>query len=83
MIGKIIKIHPLKVSRNNNIFRRIEFELEDGNWAKTDICPDYRNYKNWTCVLNSKDALGEEYGGLKLRRKGEVDGDSKPKRIFL
>ena len=82
MIGKIIKIHPLKVSRNNNIFRRIEFELENGDWAKTDICPDFRNYKNWTQILTSKEPIGEEYAGLKLRKSGEVDGDSKPKRIF-
>ena len=83
MKGKITKIHPLKVSRNGNAYKRIEFELEDGSCAKTDLCPDFRNYSNWKLIINDQDnCINNYYKGLKLRRANEVDGDSKPLPSF-
>lgn len=76
MRAKIIKIHPPKQSRFENVYIRIEFLLENGEWAKSDIVTSYRNYKNWKPFI----AIGEGsfLDNVKLRRKGEVDADSRP-----
>src|SRR3990167_9554317 len=76
MHGKIIKIDALKESRAEKSFRRIYFLLEDGSWAKTDIVPVYRNYKNWKALISMFD-LGNIIfvDGLEFRNKGEIDAD--------
>jgi hypothetical protein len=79
MTGEVKKIHQIKVSSNGNLYRRIEFLLDNGNWAKTDICPDYRNYKNWAGVLQHGEGI--TVSGLRIRRTHEVDGDSTPTLI--
>lgn len=76
MKAKVTKIHPNKFSRNGNMFTRIEFQLQDKSWAKTDVCPDYRNYKGWVPVLES--GVGTEISNLKMRNKSEVNADSSP-----
>lgn len=70
------KIHPNKFSRNGNVFTRIEFIMSDNSWAKTDVCPDYRNYKGWVPVLEA--GVGTEIDNLKMRNKSEVNADSSP-----
>lgn len=77
MRGTITKIHNLKRSRNGNLFIRITFKLENGDWAKTDICPDYRNYIRWAPLLK----VGTDLSGLILKRQNEVNADSFPVKI--
>lgn len=77
MKGTIIKIHPIKHSRNGNAFIRIEFQMEDGRWAKTDICPDYRNYQRWKDYLT----VGLSLDGLELKKTGFVNADSFPEPV--
>ena len=82
MRAEIIKIHDLQYSRNGNTFIRVEFQMENSTWAKTDICPDYRNYERWKNYLK----VGAVLENLKLKRAGEIDADSfvepyRPKRI--
>lgn len=55
-----------KYSRNGKVcFRRLYFELEDGNWAATDLVPSFRNYKWWEPVV--KCGIGTEIGGIFLK----------------
>jgi len=77
MRGNITKIHKLKRSRNGNSFVRVTFKLEGGDWAKTDLCPDYRNYQRWVPFLFE----GLDLDGLVMKTKNEVDADSYPHRI--
>jgi len=72
MRGTISKIHPLKRSVNGNFFRRVEFKLEDGSWAATDLCPDFRNYARWKDFL----VEGTQLEGLELKGKSKVNADS-------
>lgn len=75
MKGTIIKIHPIKYSRNGqHVFTRVEFKLEDNTWAKTDLVQGYRNYPRWENLLK----VGNDLNGLVLKKKGEVDADSYP-----
>jgi len=74
MLGTITKIHELKESRNGNWFMRVEFRLKNGDWAKTDLCPSFRNYERWKYLLK----VGVDLTGLNLKRKGEVNADSYP-----
>ena len=76
MTGEVKKIHPIKVSSNGNLYRRLEYILENDNWAKTDICPVYRNYKNWAGGRCAGEGI--TISGLRMRRTHEVDGDSTP-----
>ena len=75
MNGTITKIHQPKESKNGKyIFIRVEFRLEDGTWAKTDLCPTFHNYKHWKNFLT----VGTELGELKMKAPGEVNADSHP-----
>lgn len=74
MKGEIIKIHDRKESRNGNIFIRVEFKMEDGEWAKTDLCPDFRNFQRWKGL----GIVGNVLDGLELKKPGEVNADSYP-----
>lgn len=77
MKAKITKIDPLKSSRAEKAYMRIYFTLEDGSWAKTDVVPSYRNYKNWKFPIELFNK-GEEVfiDGIHMRAKQEVDADS-------
>ena len=77
MKAKIIKIDPLKMSRAEKAYRRVYFTLEDGSWAKTDIVPVYRNFKNWKRLIDLFEAGAVVFiEGIEIRKKGEVDADS-------
>ena|SRR3990167_3238450 len=76
--GEIIKIHPLKSSRNGGTsYVRAEFKMEDGSWAKTDVVPGFRNASRWVPIL--KAGVGAFVTGLQFKRDGEVDADSFPR----
>lgn len=75
----IRKVHPMKMSRNGNRFIRLDFELEDGRFGKTDICPDYRNYPRWQRIIAL--GAGTSLGLLQIKREGkmvEINADSYP-----
>ena len=78
--GVITKIHNIKRARGRAIksfaskFIRITFKMEDGSWAKTDICPEYRNYRNWAGII--KAGTGTVVQGLVFRRGKEINADS-------
>lgn len=77
MKAKIIKIDPLKESRTEKAFRRIYFIMEDGTWAKTDIVPAYRNFRNWKPIIELFEKGAQIFvEGLEMRNKAEVDADS-------
>jgi len=79
MVGKIIKVHPLRESKNGNSFIRIEFELLGGAWAKTDICPDFKNYKRWQKPLEIGE--GAMLAELEMRDDSTINADS-PVRLL-
>ena len=78
--GVITKIHNVKLARGRGIksfaskFIRITFKMEDGSWAKTDVCPEYRNYVNWEGII--KLGKGTVVQGLVYRRGKEINADS-------
>jgi hypothetical protein len=74
MFGEIIKILDPKQSRNGNTYRRVEFKMEDGGWAKTDLCYDYRNWDRWRKVLR----VGNKLFNLRMKDSITVDADSLP-----
>jgi hypothetical protein len=77
MKGSIHKIHPIKTSRNGNSYQRIEFLLDDGEWAKTDICPDYANYQRWKSVVKAGEGSVVRDLVWKNKDKKQIDADSK------
>lgn len=76
MTGEVLEIHAPKLSRNGNTFIRITFNLSNGKWAKTDVCPNYRNYKRWKPVIEA--GKGTFIRGLIVRGDSEVNADSFP-----
>ena len=78
MRAVITKIDTPKKSFNGGyIFQRVRFKLEDGKWAKTDLCPTFRNYKNWKPLLDLGE--GTEIKGLRVKggvRVMTIDADS-------
>ena len=78
MKGKITKIHEPKKSYNGNyVFQRIDLKLENGKWAKTDLCPTFRNYKNWKPLIDK--GVGTMVKGLIVKggvRVMTIDADS-------
>jgi hypothetical protein len=84
MTGRIIKIDPLKGSRDRkNAFVRVyfqikTFEMVDGapavayKWAKTDLVPKFRNYSRWSPHLR----VGSVFSGLRMKDTQTVDADS-------
>jgi len=74
MKGTITQIDPLKISRTEGCYQRVYFQMEDGSWAKTDLCPTYRNFLRW----KSKLKVGVTLVGLKMKSKITVDADSWP-----
>ena len=86
MRGKITKIMDVKPARGAGIrtyarkFIRVTFKMADGTWAKTDICPEYRNYMTWRKIIRA--GVDTVLVGLKFRdkSKSEINADS-PARI--
>lgn len=76
MRATISKIHPLKLSRTSHSYIRVEFQLETGGWAKTDLVPKYRNYSRWKDIIAA--GVGTTIGNLRMKRDNEVDADSYP-----
>ena len=76
MVGELLKILTAKVSRNGNTYIRLTFKMTDGGWAKTDICPGFRNYSRWKNVLKANPATLIK--GLILKRPGEINADCAP-----
>ena len=76
MTGEILEIHPPKLSRNGNTYIRITFTLNNGKWAKTDVCPNFRNYKRWKPIIEA--GKGTFIRGLIVRNDGEINADSFP-----
>jgi len=75
MTGEIIKILPFKKSRNEDVcYLRVEFKLENGKWAKTDLVPSFRNYWRWKRVAR----LGNIVRNLRMKDEMTVDADSYP-----
>lgn len=76
MKATITKIHPPKSSDNNDTtFIRVEFKLEDGSWAKTDICKQYRNYERWVDIIQA--GVGTVLNNLEFKGSGKmIDADS-------
>jgi len=72
MILEIIKILPLKMSRTEGVYFRVEFKGDNGRWYKTDIVPGYRNFKRWERVLK----VGNRVFNLQLKDSMTVDADS-------
>lgn len=77
MKGTITKIHPPKGSRNGNVFIRVEFKMEDGEWRKTDLCPTYRNYGRWKPLLS----VGIDLDGLIVKGNNAINADSFPVKV--
>jgi len=72
MKGEIIKILPKAYSRNGNEYIRVMIRLENMNIAFTDLCEDFRNFKNWKHFLK----VGNRIAGLELIRKDKINADS-------
>ena len=79
MKGTISKINPIKYSRNGNSYIRVEFKLEDGAWACSDIFPGYRNYSRWKPLM----IVGTDLDKLELIKAGKVNADSYPVAVKI
>ena len=74
MYGTVLKVHAPKVGRNGIVFITVEFSMEDGSWAKTSICPTFRNFDKWKDIM----IVGMKLKNLRIRKPKEVDADSMP-----
>lgn len=74
MFMEIIKILQTKQSRNGNAYLRVEFLDEAGKFWKTDLCPDYRNWRQWKNLLK----VGNHLGNLRKKDENTIDADSMP-----
>lgn len=74
MRATITKIHPLAIGKAYPTgFYRVEFAGENGEWLKTDICPTYRNWRNWKPFMR----VGVTLSGLRVDKDGTtIDADS-------
>lgn len=73
MQATITDIHEMKMG-NGHLFQRVTFKLADGSWAKTDLVPDFRNYRHW----DGKIARGNVLDGICLKDSKTVDADFQP-----
>lgn len=80
--AKITKIDEGKYSRTENIYYRIRFRLETGEFAMTDVVPTYRNFAYWKPVIAA--GPGTTIGGVFLKEGGwkplKVNSDS---QVFI
>jgi len=76
MRGKITRIDTVKRSHTGD-YQRVYFQLENGNFAKTDLVSSFRNYSRWKPLLK----VGNVLGNLNIKEKGKVttvNADSYP-----
>lgn len=74
MRAYVTKVDPLKRSASGVEFIRVYFQMEDGKWAATDVCPAFRNFAWWRPVLRV--GPGAVLGRVLLLREGKVNADS-------
>ena len=82
--GTVKKIHPSRPSRSGRInFIRVDFTLDDGTFAKTDLCPGFRNFPRWSSILSAGE--GARADGLVVNRGSVnlVNADSSPRFIGM
>lgn len=74
----ITKIHDLKYGQQYEAcFRRVEFAVEGGHWAHTDLVPSFRNYARWQPI-----EVGATYDGARMiPDTSKIDADSPVSRI--
>jgi predicted nucleic acid-binding Zn ribbon protein len=83
MRGMIQQIHNLKPAKGAGLknygsrFIRITFKMDDGSWAKTDVCPEYRNFNRWKKIIKAGEGIVVD--GLQFRASHEVNADSPAK----
>lgn len=76
MKAKITKINHKKFSRNGDVFyQRINFQLEDGSFAQTDLVSSFRNYGWWLPVIEA--GVGTWIRNVEIKHNGKVDADSR------
>jgi hypothetical protein len=73
-IGVITKIHPVKRGGNGQNYIQVDFEMDNGAWAKTYICPDNGNCSSWNQFLQ----IGNRLKNLVMIDDKTVDADSRP-----
>ncbi len=79
MIAKLLKISPPHLSRNGlTEYIRVYFETEKGEFAMTDICPTFRNYRNWREILQS--GAGTLIEGFEMFGN-RINADSRPRIV--
>jgi len=82
MRGRVTQVMDVKPARGAGVkhyarkFIRVTFKLEDGSWAKTDVCPEFRNYRYWKPILRA--GVDTVLVGLNYRdkSKSEINADS-------
>lgn len=58
MKGYVTKIDPLKSSFNKHqSYIRVYLQLENGEWAATDVVPTFNNYRRWKPLLKQGNIL--------------------------
>jgi hypothetical protein len=75
MTGRITAIHEVKMG-NGAFFQRVIFDIQ-GKWAKTDVCPNFSNYKFWDGKLK----IGNVLDNLQYRDDQTINADVAP--VFL
>lgn len=84
MKGTITSIHPRKYGNGTDYYRvtfAMDSEKNDGStfWAKTDLCPAYRNFAHWRDYMK----VGARFCNLVLRAKDTVEADVKPRFLGI
>lgn len=75
MKAELIKIHQQKNSYNNDVkFIRLNFKLEDGTFAMTDVVPTFRNFSMWKPIIAK--GVGAKINGITLINPKKVNADS-------
>jgi hypothetical protein len=76
--AEITKIHPAKMSlKKDTAYTRVEFKLQDGSWAKSDICHNFRNYPRWQRLISK--GVGTKIYGVRIAKgimPQTIDADS-------
>ena len=71
MRGRVTKVMDVRPARGRGVkgharkYIRLTFKLDDGSWAKTDVCPEFRNYRTWKPILRA--GVDTVLVGLKYR----------------
>lgn len=74
MTGEIINIKKSEKSSHGNKYLMVEFKMSNGQYAKTYLCRDYRNWAHWKGLLKIGNVL------TRLNMSGDylVNADSWP-----